>query len=391
MFIKIGLVSAVSATLMIGLAVTDPAHAAATPACQHGTALLNNDAHAWSSLNTQAVRLDRNLTAVRNDIDTVIKINDDIGEVDHIAQKVHKTLSLIAPLFALAPALKSGLERTANAAETSHKSFLNPVHKVTNALVTGARLHEIEAAMDKQVLPKVKLLEKDAATAHLKAVTLAKDYIEACRIAATIQSAACISSGNKLIDATYKTFQAPVTTLNTAVIDTANIMAEVNKLMETDITPGLKPVIDIRPPVIDTAKALHEIEHLLHILEKDLKKHVHIHVGPVNLKFTVEHLLKEWKKELKKLEHLIHVDKLKRAMRKAVEKVMHKVIHDIEKTIHRLEHSVTVHGFNMGSIEAAFRKLEADLRFKGVPFNVQLWDNPIRGISADLPKLKACK
>jgi len=43
-------------------------------------------------------------------------MNEQIGEANKTANKIHKTLSLIAPLFELAPSLQSGLKKAARAA-----------------------------------------------------------------------------------------------------------------------------------------------------------------------------------------------------------------------------------------------------------------------------------
>lgn len=384
---NIGLFSAIALVTAFSM---QPAEAA-TPACTHGTALLQNDAQAWYSLQTQTTRLKTNITKLRNDIDAVIQMNDDIGNDDKTAKDIHKDLSSIAPLFELAPTIQSGLAKTARAAEIAHKDVLGPIHKVTNDIVTLAKLHEIKAELDAKVLPKLALFEKDAATAHLKSVTLTKDYIQACHIAATIQSKACIGSGNKAIDGVYTAFKTPITATNTVVIDTATVLGKVNDIMETKITPGLKPLIDINGPMREFNKVVEALEKEIHKLEHDMKKHVHIHVGPVNLKFTIHHLLKEWKIEVKKFEHLLNVDKLKKAMRHAVEKVVHKVVHAMEGFIHHLEHSVKVNGFNLGSLETAFAKLRTDLNFSSFKVDFKAYDLAIKDMSLGLSGLQSCK
>lgn len=118
-----------------------PSAVAETAACTHGTALLQTDAQAWLSLQTQLARLKTNITNIRTEITEVIDMNDDVGEADKTAKKIHSRLSLIAPLFELAPSLQSGLDKTAHAAEISHKNVLSPIYKVTNAIVTKGRLH----------------------------------------------------------------------------------------------------------------------------------------------------------------------------------------------------------------------------------------------------------
>jgi len=89
---------------------------AETASCQHGTALLQNDTQAWLSLYNQNACLRKNVTDIRTEIHDVIGMNEQIGEANKTANKIHKTLSLIAPLFELAPSLQSGLKKAARAA-----------------------------------------------------------------------------------------------------------------------------------------------------------------------------------------------------------------------------------------------------------------------------------
>ena len=364
---------------------------AASMSCTHGTALLQSDTQAWLSLYNQNVRLHKNIVHIRTEIDDIIVMNDDIAEADKTAKKIHKILSLIAPLFELAPSLQSGLEKTARAAEISHKDVLGPIYKVTNGFVTKAKLHEIEKALDTQVLPRIAKFEKGSSDAHLKAVTLTKDYIEACHIADIIKKAACIQSGEKAIDDVYAGFKLPVKTVNTVVVDTANVINDLNKIMETELSVSMRPIIVIKNPMNDVARALHQVYREIHKLEREMKKHIHIHIGPLKLRFTVEKLLKEWKKEVKKLEHLMHVDKIKAEMRRAIEKVLHKVVHDIEKELHHLEHSVKIDGFNMSGIDLAFSKFRTDLDFKDIDFGLGTYDIAINGISLGLHGLRSCE
>lgn len=380
---------AIPAAFLFLAVVAAPAKAE-TAACSHGTALLQNDTHAWLSLYNQNVRLHKNVTHIRTEIDDIIVMNDDIGEADKTAQKIHKILSLIAPLFELAPSLQSGLEKTARAAEISHKDVLGPVYKVTNGLVTNAKLHEIENELDTKVLPKIAQFEKGASNAHLKAVTLTKDYIEACHIADTIKKATCIQSGEKAITNVYDAFKIPVQTANTVVVDTAKVINVLNEIMETELSVSMRPIITIKRPMDDIARAIHALERQIHKLEHEMKKHIHIHIGPLKIRFTIKHLLKEWKKEVKKLEHLMHVDKIKAEMRRAIEKVLHKVVHDIEKEIHHLEPHVHIGGFNMSDLDLAFSKFRSGLNFKDIDFGLGVYDIAIKDISLGLHGLKSC-
>ncbi len=364
---------------------------AATPACTHGTALLQSDTQAWLSLYNQNARLHKNVMHIRTEIDDIIVMNDDIGEADKTAKKIHKILSLIAPLFELAPSLQSGLEKTARAAEISHKDVLSPIYNVTNGLVTKAKLHEIENKLDTEVLPRIAKFEQGSSDAHLKAVTLTKDYIEACHIADTIKKATCITSGEKAIDDVYAGFRVPVKTVNTVVVDTANVINDLNKIMENELSVSMRPIIVIKNPMDDVAHAIHELDKEIHKLEREMKKHIHIHIGPIKLRFTIEHLLKEWKKEVKKLEHLMHVDKIKAEMRRVIEKALHKVVHDIEKAIHHLEHSVKIDGFNMSDIDLAFLKFRTGLDFKDIDFGLGTYGIAIKGISLGLHGLQSCE
>ena len=272
------------AALIFSVFATLPAKAE-TASCQHGTALLQNDTQAWLSLYNQNARLHKNVTHIRTEINDVIVMNDQIGEANKTANKIHKILSLIAPLFALAPSLQSGLEKAARAAEISHKDVLNPVYDVTNGLVTKAKLHEIENELDTQVLLKIATFEKGSSDAHLKAVTLTKDFIEACHIADTIKQATCITSGEKAIDDVYAAFRVPVQTVNTVVVDTANAINVLNKIMETELSVSMRPIIAIKNPMDDVAHAIHELDKAIHKLEHEMKKHIHIHVGPVKVRF----------------------------------------------------------------------------------------------------------
>ena len=179
--------------------------------------------------------------------------------------------------------------------------------------------------------------------------------------------------------------------LDTVVVDTANAIGTANHIMETEISVGLKPIIAIHGPIVDVSKAIAALEREIKKLEHALKQHIHIHVGPVKLKFTINHLLKEWKTILKKFEHLINVDKLKKAMRKAVEKALHHIIHDIQKFIHSLEPKIHMHGFDMSKLDAELKALFRSLEFKGVHLNLSAFDPAIKGIDVHLPKLRHCK
>lgn len=361
------------------------------PACTHGTALLQNDAQAWLTLQSQLTRLKANVTRVRDEISEVIDINDDVGDASDTANKIHKTLSLISPLFELAPSLQSGLDKTARAAEISHKNVLGPVHKVTNAVVTDGRLHEIKAEIEANVLPKIALMEKDASTAHLKSVTIGKDYVEACHVAATLKSAACISSGNRDIQTIYNNFNKPVSTLDTVVLDAAKGIGEANRIMETSLSVSFNPLLDIRAPVLDISKAIKDLEHEIDKLEKFLEKYIHIHFGGLNLKFKIKDLLKEWKAELKKLEHLVDIDKLKAEMRKAVEKVLRPIVQDIEKFIHSLEHSLTPPGLDLSKLEADLKAFEKMLAFNRPHVDLTAIEKAIKDMENAIKALESCK
>ena len=378
------------AALVFSVFATLPTKAE-TASCQHGTTLLQNDAQVWLSLYNQNARLHKNVTHIRTEINDVIVMNDQIGEANKTTNKIHKILNLIAPLFELAPSLQSGLEKAARAAEISHKDVLNPVYDVTNGLVTKAKLHEIENELDTQVLPKIATFEKGSSDAHLKAVTLTRDFIEACHIADTIKQATCISSGEKAIDDVYAAFRVPVQTVNTVVVDTANAINVLNKIMEAELSVSMRPIIAIKNPMDDVAHAIHELDKAIHKLEHEMKKHIHIHVGPVKVRFTIKHLLKKWEKEVKKLEHFMHVDKIKAEMRRAVETALHRVVHDIEKEIHHLEHSVKIDGFNLSDLDLANIKLRTGLDFKDIDFGLGTYDIAIKGMSLGLHGLKTCK
>ncbi|MGJ3261401.1 MAG: hypothetical protein ACFE0S_17505 [Rhodospirillales bacterium] len=384
------LLKALPLTALAAAVIASPVEAE-TPACTHGTALLQTDAQAWLSLQNQMARLKTNVTKLRTEITDVIDINVDIGEASKTAYDIHKTLSLIAPLFELAPSLQSGLEKTARAAEISHKSVLNPVHNVTDTIVTKAKLHEIRAEIDTKVLPNIGKYEGEASKAHTQSVKFGSDYIKACHIAATIQKTACISAANKDIDAVYNTFNKPVGLLNTAVLDIAKGVGDANRIMETSLAVSFKPVLDIHRPVVDISKVIRELEHEIEKLERDMKKHIHIHIGAFHFKFTIKHLLKEWKHELKKLEHLVNVDKLKEEMRKEVEKVLHPIVHAIEKFIHTLEREMTPPGMNMGALEADFRALEKMFDLKGPDFDLSAIEKAIHDIENAIRELESCK
>jgi len=385
-------ISAFVATLLLSMGGLGTTQAeAASPSCTHGTSLLHVDAQAWQSLHFQAARLHKNLTAIRTEINDVIEINEDIGQADKTAKDIHKVLSQISPIMELAPTVQSGMNKTARAAEISHKDVLGPIHKVTNELVTRAKLKEIREELDTKVLPKISKLDKNAVDAHLRAVTLSKDYVEACHLAATIQKKACISAGEKAIDGVYAVFHKPVQTANTAVTDAAKAINVLNRILETEISVGLKPIIAIKRPITGIAKVLRAIERDIRKLEHAMKKHIRIHIGPINVRFTVHHLLKEWKIEMRKLEHLLNIDKIKRAMRRAVEKVLHSIVHAMMKFIHRLEHSIKIDGFNMGSLDIAFGKLRTGLNFKPIDFHLRTFDLAIKDVSLGLHGLKICK
>lgn len=371
--------------------VQPPTAQAETQACTHGTALLQNDAQAWLSMHNQLAQFKKNIIKIRTEITDIIDMNDDVGEADKTANDIHKKLSLIAPLFELAPNLQSGLDKTSRAAEIAHKKILGPIYKITDTIVTDARLHEIRALINKKVLPKVSTVESISSKAHLKSVTLGKDFIKACHIAATIKSAACISSGNKAIDAIYNDFNKPVRLTDTAVVDVAKGIGVVNRVMETELSVTLRPVIDIHAPIVDISKVVRALDREIHKLERALKTHIHIHIGGFKFRFTIKHLLEEWKAEMRKLEHLVDVDKLKKEMRKAVEKVLHPIVHDIEKFIHKLEHSFKPKGISLAKLEAELKALEKMLAFKGPNVDLSAIDKAIKKMEDAVRALEKCK
>lgn len=360
-------------------------------ACTHGTALLQSDAQAWLSMQNQMARFKKNVTKIRTEITDIIDMNDDVKEADKTAKDIHTKLSLISPLFELAPSLQSGLDKTAKAADVSHKNVLGPIYKVTDAIVTKARLHEIRAEIDKKVLPNISKFEADASKVHLKSVTLGKDYIEACHIAATIKSVACISSGNKAIEAVYNDFNKPLRLADTAVLDAAKALGVVNKVMETELAVTLTPVIDIHAPIVDISKVVRELEKEIHKLERAMKKHIHIHIGALKFKFMIEQLLKDWKLEVKKLEHLVDVDKLKKEMRKEIDKILHPIVEDIEKFIKKFEHSFEPKGIDLAKLEAELKALEKMLAFNGPSIDLSPIEKAIKDMEDALRALEACK
>lgn len=364
---------------------------AASPACIHGSALLQNDTQAWLSLYNQNARFYKNVKHIRTEIDDVIVMNDQVGEADETAKKVHSTLKLLAILFELVPNIQSGLDKTARAAEIAHKDVLGPIHKVTNDLVTKAKLHEIEKELDTEILPRIAKFEKGSLDAHIHAVTLTKDYIEACHIADTIKQATCIKSGEKAIDDVYAAFRVPMKTANTAVVDTAKVINVLNKIMETELSVSMRPIIAIKNPMDDIAHVIHELNKEIRKLEHEMKKHIHIHVGPIKVRFTIKHLLKEWKKEVKKLEHLMHIDKIKAEMRHVIEKALHRIVHDIKRAIHKLEPHIKVKGLNMSGVDLAFSKFRTGLNFKDIDFGLGTYGVAIKGISLGLHGLQSCK
>lgn len=384
--------SLMTLTLLAPLLLAVPANAQAeTQACSLGTALLQNDAQAWLSLQNQLARFKKNIIKIRTEITDIIEMNDDIGEADKTARDIHTKLSLIAPLFELAPSLQSGLDKTSRAAEVSHKNVLGPIYKVTDAVVTDARLHQIREKIDTEVLPKISKFETDASKVHLKSVTLGKDYIEACHISATIKSATCISAGNNAIDSAYNAFNQPLRLADKSVIETAKIIGEINRVLETELSVTMGPLLGIHGPVADISKVVRELDKEIHKLERWMKKHIHLHIGAFHLRFTIKYLLEEWKKELHKLEHLVDVDKLKKEMRKEVEKVLRPVVHDIEKFIHRLEHSFEPKGISLAKLEAELKALEKMLEIKGPDFDFAAIEKAIKDMEAALRALETCK
>lgn len=371
--------------------VQPPAAQAEIQACTHGTALLQNDAQAWLSMHNQLAQFKKNVIKIRTEITDIIDMNDDVGEADKTAKDIHTKLSLIAPLFELAPNLQSGLDKTSHAAEIAHKKILGPVYKATDTIVTDARLHKIRALINEKVLPKVSDIEAVSSKAHLKSVTLGKDFIKACHIAATIKSTACISSGNKAIDAIYNDFNKPIRLTDTAVVDVAKGIGIVNRVMETELSVTLRPVIDIHAPIVDISKVVRELDHEIDKLERALKTHIHIHIGAFKFRFTIKHLLEEWKAEMRKLEHLVDVDKLKEEMRKAVEKVLQPIVHDIEKFIHKLEHSFEPKGISLAKLEAELKALEKMLAFKGPNVDLSAIDKVVKDMEDAVRALETCK
>jgi hypothetical protein len=77
----------------------------------------------------------------------------------------------------------------------------------------------------------------------------------------------------------------PVQTVNTVVVDTANAINVLNKTMEAELSVSMRPIIAIKNPMDDVAHAIHELDKAIHKLEHEMKKHIHIHVGPVKVRF----------------------------------------------------------------------------------------------------------
>ena len=389
MHLKSAKTAIITLALLLPISFSHSAQAE-TQACTNGTALLQNDVHAWYALQNQLARLKKNVTQIRTDINDIIEMNDDIGEADKTARNIHSKLSLIAVLFELMPSLQEGLDKTARAAEVAHKDVLGPTHKVTDAIVMQTKLHEIRAEIDKQILPNIEKMEAKVSSAHLKAVGFSHDFMKACHIASTLHSAACIDTGNKVMSAAYNDFNMPLRLLNTTVLDAAKAVGEVNHYLEEVLGVSLKPVLAIHGPAVDFSKVVRELDHEIHKLERWMKKHIHIHIAPFHLKFTIEHLLKELKAEIKKLEHLVDIDKFKKEVRKEVEKVLKPIVHDIEHFIHKLEHDLTPKGLNLSKLEAELKAFLEKFAFKGPSFDFSGIEKAIKEMEDAIRRLEQC-
>lgn len=319
----------------------------------------------------------------------VVYINKAVGLADKTAKEIAKELNLVAPTLELAPSVQSRLEHVAKAVETSHKNMLGPIHSVTNGLVTKAELEEVKAVLSKEVIPEITVLEAASEAAHLASVALGSPYAQACHLIDTSKSAKCVAGGTKAIDTIYAKFENPVRTTDTFVIALAKTLAIENGLIEKYILPGLEPIISLMPTVKEMAHVIKDLDKDVRHLKHELKHHIHIKIGLVDVHFTVEHLLKEWKKEVHKLEHVIKVDKLKAEMRHAVDKVLHPVTHKMTKFIHHLESNVKIDGYSVDSVSAEFKKLST--KKVTIKFSPTLMESAEAQLKKDIAIIRSCK
>jgi archaellum component FlaC len=364
-----------------------------SPACAHGTTLLSNDLHAWQSLYNQSARLYKNIKEIRNDINSVIEIEEDVKKAKKTAADIQKVTEALVPVFELVPEVQSGLEHTGKAAGIAHKNVLTPIYDVAHGLVEDAKLREIRKTLDTEVLPRVAKFEKFTSDTQARVLRVTHDFTETCHLAEIAKTETCSTAGFKVVTGVYDVFKAPITEGTTAIIELSNTLSSINRLLEDVLNPAFEPMAVIKGPVDDITKALRVVHHDIYLFERELDKRITIKLGPPlpELRFTVNHILKEWKKEVKKLEHLVDIDALKRKVRHEIDHLLHPLIHRMTGFIYRLESGVKIDGFSASDIAADLSKLRSRMAVEMPIFDFNVYDVASRNLSAGSSQTKSCR
>lgn len=381
-------------TLLCLTALLAPSRVSAneTPSqCVNGMAVLAQNAQTWHELNHQFTTLYKNIAHVRDNINSIIEIDDDLAKDSKTAQKVQKVMNLIAPGFELVPEIQTGLENIGRAAEISDRDVLSPAHKIANDLVSAAKLREIRDELNTQVLPRVSKLAGFASQTQARVLKVSRGVSDACRIAEAVNTAACSRKGFQAISDAYTAFRPPVLETTKVVSELNGALGQVNALMEKSVTPVLKPVLVVERPLKDVSAAFRSLDDGIHQFEHALERRITIHVdGLIKLRFSVKQLLKDWKKEVRKFEHLVDVDALKREMRKEIEAVLEPEVRKMTRVIKRLENSITIDGLNISDVEKMLAELKSRLALEMPIIEFQAYEKADLGLTRIAEQTKSC-
>lgn len=379
--------------LVLGALFTNAgASANETPSqCTNGIAILDQNAQTWHALDHQSALLYKNIAHIRDNINSIIEIDEDLAKDAKTAKDLHKLMSLIAPSFELAPEVQTGLENVGRAAEFAERDVLSPAHKITDDLVSAARLREIRDELNTKVLPRVSELAKFAAQTQARVLRVSGGVSDACRIAEAVENTACSNEGFRAVSGVYNAFRPPVLETTKVISELNGALAKINALLETRITPVLNPVLVVERPLKDVSAVLRSLEDEIHRFKHALDKRITIRVDAlITVRFSVKQLLKDWKKEVRKFEHLVDIDALKREMRKKIEAILEPEVRKMTRSIRGLEKKVSIDNLNISDVKKMLAELKSRMALEMPIIDFHAYDKADEGLIRIAKRTKSC-